>query len=137
MDKKYMDIINLDYKPSLKHPRMPRQNRACQFQAFKALRGYEERIYESSKEKIKKHLASDQKDLINYRLSEIISGKIKKNYKFVFFKRDDSFIYGKYENVCGKVQKNRFLWKNYLFRKRREDKHRRFNSNRGIIKTFF
>lgn len=78
MDKKYMDIINLDYKPSLKHPRMPRQNRACQFQAFKALRGYEERIYESSKEKIKKHLASDQKDLINYRLSEIISGKIKK-----------------------------------------------------------
>lgn len=101
-----MDIINLDYKPSLKHPRMPRQNRACQFQAFKALRGYEERIYESSKEKIKKkHLASDQKDLINYRLSEIISGKIKKNYKFVFFKRDDSFIYGKYENVCGKVQK--------------------------------
>lgn len=54
MDKKYMDIINLDYKPSLKHPRMPRQNRACQFQAFKALRGYEERIYESSKEKIKK-----------------------------------------------------------------------------------
>lgn len=105
MDKKYMDIINLDYKPSLKHPRMPRQNRACQFQAFKALRGYEERIYESSKEKIKKHLASDQKDLINYRLSEIISGKIKKNYKFVFFKRDDSFIYGKYENVCGKVQK--------------------------------
>lgn len=56
MDKKYMDIINLDYKPSLKHPRMPRQNRACQFQAFKALRGYEERIYESSKEKIKKNI---------------------------------------------------------------------------------
>lgn len=106
MDKKYMDIIDLDYKPSLKHPRMPRQNRASQFQAFKALRGYEERIYESSKEKIqKKLLASDQKDLINYRLSEIGSGKNKKNYKFIFFKRDDSLIYGKYENVCGKVKK--------------------------------
>lgn len=38
MNKNYEDIINIDYKGSLKHKHMPRIDRAAQFAPFAALK---------------------------------------------------------------------------------------------------
>ena len=44
---RYDDIINLPHPTSAKHPRMPALDRAAQFSAFAALKGYDELIHET------------------------------------------------------------------------------------------
>ena len=46
---KYDDIINHKHHESLRHPRMPRINRAAQFAPFAALTGYENAIEEAGR----------------------------------------------------------------------------------------
>lgn len=43
------DIIDLEYPFELKHPRMPRHQRAAQFAPFAALSGYAEAIEETKR----------------------------------------------------------------------------------------
>ena len=46
-DHKYDDIINLEYKKSIKHKPMSLYARSCQFAAFAALTGYEDAVKET------------------------------------------------------------------------------------------
>ena len=48
MTARYDDIIDL-LRPALKHPRMPRINRAAQFAPFAALTGHEEAVRETAR----------------------------------------------------------------------------------------
>lgn len=60
---KYDDIINLPHHESLRHPRMSMHDRAAQFTPFMALKGYDDVIEETQKEKI--HDVDHEVELIN------------------------------------------------------------------------
>ncbi|MDY6278107.1 MAG: hypothetical protein SPL35_06800 [Bacteroidales bacterium] len=53
-DHIYDDIINLPHpEPSVRHPRMPRRDRAAQFAPFAALTGYEDIIAATAEQSAK------------------------------------------------------------------------------------
>ena len=64
--KNYDDILYLPHHQSTKHPRMPLINRAAQFAAFAALRGYEDAVAETSRlTNSKIELSEDEKSMLN------------------------------------------------------------------------
>ena len=48
-EHKYDDIINLPHPTSMRHPRMPLEDRAAQFAPFAALTGHEAAIKETAR----------------------------------------------------------------------------------------
>ena len=60
MNKNYDDIINYDYKGSLKRPKMRLEDRAKIFMPFAALKGYEELIKKTEEENLAKNIPATE-----------------------------------------------------------------------------
>ena len=107
MSGKYDDIINMKHPTSLKHPRMPRSDRAAQFSPFAALSGYEDAVEETARVTDEKRtLTDDEIDSINKKLNVILehlreSPRVRIRY-FVPDKRKDG---GEYVTVTGTVKR--------------------------------
>ena len=107
MSGKYDDIINMEHPTSLKHPRMPRSDRAAQFSPFAALSGYEDAVEETARVTDEKRtLTDDEIDSINKKLNVILehlreSPRVRIRY-FVPDKRKDG---GEYVTVTGTVKR--------------------------------
>ena len=85
--KGYDRIINLPHHVSVKHPRMPRGDRAAQFAPFSALSGFDEAIRRAEKEAVQeKAIENIPKDGIMEKLEAIagLSG-VKLNAKLSVF----------------------------------------------------
>ena len=107
IDNKYIDIINLPYHKSKRHPHMSMIDRAAQFGAFAALSGYDEEIKETGRITCKrKDLNEEQKILLDNEL-KIIKNKlyIKPKIKCTYFIKDEYKEGGKYVTVIGNVIK--------------------------------
>lgn len=65
MSGNYDDIIGLPHHTSESRPRMPRQQRAAQFSAFAALKGFDEEIEETAR------YTEEERDLAEERVGEI------------------------------------------------------------------
>ena len=69
---KYDDIINLPHHVSASRHRMSMQERAAQFQPFRALTGYEDAVHETARltdERVE--LTEDEKALLDAKLQEL------------------------------------------------------------------
>ena len=72
----YLDVINIKYHISKKHPRMSIQKRAAQFAPFAALTGHSDAIKETARLTYKKiELDEEEKEILDEKL-KIISQNI-------------------------------------------------------------
>lgn len=62
MNEKYLKIIDMEHHTSLKHPRMPMENRAAQFSPFKALTGLDDAIDETAYNSIENVLLGEHNE---------------------------------------------------------------------------
>lgn len=104
---KYDDIINMQHHVSKKHPQMSLEQRAAQFGAFSALKGYNSQIEEASKQTEDKHeLTEFAKDELDIKL-QFLQNNINKHLQIeiCFFEEDEKKNGGKYNTAIGKLIK--------------------------------
>lgn len=107
MNGKYDDIINLPHHVSKTHKRMPIADRAAQFSAFAALKGYDDAIDETARiTENKIELDESEKAVLNERLN-IIADNIsaRPTVSVMYFKPDEKKNGGTYLTVTGSVKK--------------------------------
>ena len=103
----YDDIIDLPRHVSVRHPRMPLQDRAAQFSAFAALTGHEAAILETARltdafvelDEDRKMQIDGQLWLIRENLGQ------RPEITVTYFKPDEKKNGGTYVTVCGRVKK--------------------------------
>ncbi len=107
MSGKYDDIINLPHPTSLKHPRMPMQDRAAQFSPFRALTGYEDAVRKAGRLTGQK-IELDEKEIasLNVKL-RLLCEKIDDcpEAAITYFVPDMRKAGGEYVTVIGRLKK--------------------------------
>lgn len=95
----YDDIITHSHHESLRHPRMPRIDRAAQFAPFAALTGYDSAIEETARLTEQKSVLSDEaKAEINIRLSQLLSSQNAEEASVTYFSHDQRKEGGSYKS---------------------------------------
>lgn len=108
--EQYGDIIDMEHPESLKHPRMPRLNRAAQFAPFAALTGYDDLIHEAARYTDRRIvLDENKKEELNRKLSVLIRRETPTEAVFTCFVPDPKKSGGTYENVHGRIEKTDML----------------------------
>lgn len=107
MNGKYDDIINLPHHVSKTHKRMPIADRAAQFSAFAALKGYDDAIDETARiTENKIELDESEKVVLNEKL-HIIADNISEHpaVSIKYFKPDTKKSGGEYVTITGRIKK--------------------------------
>lgn len=107
MNRNYDDIINLQYRPSSKHPHMSLYDRAAQFAPFAALTGHNAAIKESARlTEQKLELDEDALWILSEKLS-IVQARLqdKPEVQITYFKADDKKSGGAYITQSGFITK--------------------------------
>ena len=105
--ERYGDIIDREHPESVKHPRMPRLNRAAQFAPFAALTGYGEAIDETGRPTEQRIELDEQETAeLNLRLTELVSQLPEHPAVTVtYFVPDAKKSGGEYRTVTGAVKR--------------------------------
>ena len=103
----YDDIIDVEYKPSGRHAKMPRINRAAQFAPFAALTGYGEAINETGRRVDRKpELSEDDKAAIDEKLRFLAADDEKtREICVVYFKKDEKKDGGSFKSFKGVIKR--------------------------------
>lgn len=102
---KYDDIINHRHHESLRHPRMPRINRAAQFAPFAALTGYESAIEEAGRlTESKIILEEGAKVELDEELRKLIESDMMAEAEITYFTPDDVKEGGHFALFKGKIK---------------------------------
>ena len=102
---KYDDIINHKHHESLRHPRMPRINRAAQFAPFAALTGYENAIEEAGRlTESKIILEEGAKVELDEELRKLIESDMMAEAEITYFIPDDVKEGGHFALFKGKIK---------------------------------
>lgn len=102
--EQYGDIIDMEHPDSMKHPRMPRLNRAAQFAPFAALTGYDDLIHEAARHTDRRIvLDENKKEELNRKLTVLMRAEMPKEAVFTCFVPDMRKSGGTYEDVAGKI----------------------------------
>ena len=102
---KYDDIINHKHHESLRHPRMPRTNRAAQFAPFAALTGYENAIEEAGRlTESKIILEESAKVELDEELRKLIESDMMAEAEITYFTPDDVKEGGHFALFKGKIK---------------------------------
>ena len=102
---KYDDIINHKHHESLRHPRMPRINRAAQFAPFAALTGYENAIEEAGRlTESKIILEEGAKEELDEELRKLIESDMVAEAEITYFTPDDAKEGGHFALFKGKIK---------------------------------
>lgn len=103
---RYEDIINLQYRGTATHPRMPRIARAAQFAPFAALTGYEEAVKETARltqERVE--LDESRKAALNEKLKLIVDQRDERpEVTITYFVPDERKTGGAYVNITGQIR---------------------------------
>ena len=104
---KYDDIINLPHHVSASRHRMSMQERAAQFQPFRALTGYEDAVHETARltdERVE--LTEDEKALLDAKLQEL-ADRIDRHplVTLTYFQPDKRKTGGAYVTTTGQLKK--------------------------------
>ena len=104
---KYDDIIDLPHHVSTTRRRMSMQERAAQFQPFRALTGYEDAVRETARltdERVE--LTEDEKSLLDARLQKL-ADKINSHplVTITYFQPDQKKVGGAYVCVTSQLKK--------------------------------
>ena len=104
---RYDDIINLPHHVSAVRPHMPMQDRAAQFQPFRALTGYEDAVRETARlTEEKPQLTEDEKAILDARLQKLadeIAGQPR--VTLTYFQPDKRKAGGAYVTASGQLKK--------------------------------
>lgn len=103
----YKDIINLPHHQSANRPRMSIYDRAAQFSAFAALKGYDDEIDEAARvTDVKIELDGAQIDELNEQLL-LLKQRLREQptVKITYFKPDAKKSGGAYLTVQGNLKK--------------------------------
>ena len=112
----YDDIIGLERPVSLKHPPMPRPDRAKQFMPFAALRGFDDVIDDRGVLRERRHtLSEDERETLDESLrllAERLSMGECPEVRIMLFDRDPARSdaqeeWGYYREVAGRAEKLR------------------------------
>ena len=102
--ERYGDIIDLEHPDSLKHPRMPRVNRAAQFAPFAALTGYDDLICEAERYTERRIVLDEhKKEELNRKLTVLMRTEPPREAVFTCFVPDAQKSGGTYESIVGKI----------------------------------
>ncbi len=102
--EQYGDIIDLEHPDSMKHPRMPRLNRAAQFAPFAALTGYDDLIHEAARHTDRRIvLDENKKEELNRKLAVLMRAQTPEEAVFTCFVPDLKKSGGTYEDVVGTI----------------------------------
>ncbi len=102
---KYDDIINHKHHESLRHPRMPRINRAAQFAPFAALTGYESAIEEAGRlTESKIILEEGAKVELDEELRKLIESDMMAEAEITYFTPDGVKEGGHFALFKGKIK---------------------------------
>ncbi len=106
-EHKYDDIINLPHPTSLRHPRMPLEDRAAQFATFAALTGHEATIKETARLTDEKEVLSDEVIAILNDKLNIIAENLgtEQTVRITYFVPDEKKSGGAYVTRFGIVKK--------------------------------
>ena len=104
---KYDEIINLPHHVSVIHPQMSMHDRAVQFSAFAALRGYDEAIIETGRitdewvelDEYEKYMLDNKLQLIKKHISE------QPKITITYFEPDSLKDGGAYITITGIIKK--------------------------------
>ena len=103
--EQYGDIIDREHPDSVKHPRMPRLNRAAQFAPFAALTGYDDLIHEAARYTERRIvLDENKKEELNRRLSVLMHAEAPQDAVFTYFIPDLKKNGGTYADIAGKIE---------------------------------
>ena len=109
--EQYGDIIDREHPDSLKHPRMPRANRAAQFAPFAALTGYDDLIFEAARYTDRRIvLDENKKEELNRKLHILLNAEDAPEAVFTCFVPDPVKNGGTYEDAVGRIAKADFLY---------------------------
>lgn len=107
MDGKYDDIINLPHHVSKTHVHMPAADRAAQFSAFAALKGYDDAVDETARiTEDRIELDESEKVILNEKL-HIIADNLSSRpaVSITYFKPDEKKSGGAYITITGNIKK--------------------------------
>ncbi len=109
--EQYGDIIDRTHPDSIKHPRMPKLNRAAQFAPFAALTGYDDLIRESARY-TEQQIVPDEnkKEELNRKLHALLNEKPVPEAVFTVFVPDAQKSGGTYEDAVGTLVNADFLY---------------------------
>lgn len=107
MNGKYDDIINLPHHVSKTRERMPIADRAAQFSAFAALKGYDDAVGEAARITVNRiELDEGEKAVLNEKLRVIADNlSARPVISVAYFKPDGQKSGGAYLTVTGSVKK--------------------------------
>ncbi len=109
--ERYGDIIDREHPTSLKHPGMPRKNRAAQFAPFAALTGYDDLIHEAARYTEQRIvLDENKKEELNRKLHILLNAEDAPEAVFTCFVPDPVKSGGTYEDAVGRIEKADFLY---------------------------
>ena len=109
--EQYGDIIDREHPDSVKHPRMPRLNRAAQFAPFAALTGYDDLIHEAARHTERRIvLDENKKEELNRKLHILLNAEDAPEAVFTCFVPDPVKSGGTYEDAVGRIAKADFLY---------------------------
>lgn len=105
----YADIIDLEWEPERKHPRMSLHDRAAQFAPFAALSGYDEMVTEEARiTEQQAEPSGEELERLNRRftrLSALLAEGARPRVTVLLFVPDEKKAGGRYETVSGEVRR--------------------------------
>lgn len=103
----YDDIINLPHHVSLRHPPMPKADRAAQFSPFAALTGFEGEIRETQRlTDSRVELCEDEQANLDLRLRSLENAlPLRPQVAITYFVPDKRKAGGNYITVSGTIKK--------------------------------
>lgn len=105
----YADIIDLEWEPKRKHPRMSLHDRAAQFAPFAALSGYDEMVTEEARiTEQQAEPSGEELERLNRRftrLSALLAEGARPRVTVLLFVPDEKKAGGRYETVSGEVRR--------------------------------
>lgn len=104
---KYDDIINLPHHVSTMRHRMSMQERAAQFQSFRALTGYEDAVQETARlTEDRVELTEDEKSILDRKLQSMADRiSSKPQITVTWFRLDQKKTGGAYVTTTGQLKK--------------------------------
>lgn len=106
MKDPYDDILGLPRHVSIKHPPMPRRNRAAQFAPFSALAGYGDAIQETARHtEARRELDPQRQQELDAQLRQLLAlGRQGPRVAVVYFQPDAKKDGGAYRTAVGRVR---------------------------------
>ena len=105
-DNTYDDIINMEYRKSVKYPHMSLESRGAQFAPFAALTGYSDAVDEEGRiTEDMVRIQEDMKDILDNRLRMILNTPLEERpeSEVIYFVPDERKSGGSYKTVAGVV----------------------------------